>query len=161
MKKYFMLLLALICCACGKTQSQEKKEWVFLIHAQHCEITPEQLVLIEPNHYALAFTDGPKRKSAMISSEKLIEQWPQLFVHSTPNATITYHTSDKEYHSYAVELTNPKFTSGRISFTIKALDNVKIESDRDLSEVTLFIDGAQCEAPMMWCKMIDHKIIHQ
>lgn len=152
MKKYLLLLLVGCCVSCQKFESKKKEgqdsvmkkkeSWLYVIHSRNADMTPEKLVMSDPDKHILAFTDRPERKTSMIPADDFVKAWTKAF-DVNPNATIAYYDKNKVYHGDAVELIDPRMENGSLVFTIKALDEVKISSKRDLGETAVFIDGGR------------------
>lgn len=136
----FLALLGLLMPSCGV---KKRESWLFVLHARRAEISETDLRLGDLDHYVLAFTDRPERKTKMIPYEKFIKNWPEAFNKVNPNASISHYTRDGEFHSIAAELINPKIEGNTVLFEIKQLDGAKIEGRESLGETALFIDGAE------------------
>lgn len=157
MKKYLILLLALSCCACNKLGGPKKETWLYVIHSRNASMTPTEITLHDPDAHVLAFTDRPNRKTAMVPYREFVSSWPKAFNKLNPNATISYYDKEGKYHGDAVELINPKVSNGAVVFTIKSLDNVKIDAKRDLGETAVFIDGGDVSGLVKESRVVEMK----
>lgn len=86
---------------------------------------------------AIAFTDRPDRKSAVVPLDRFVAAWPQMFADAAPNAVLVEHSPSGETDSLVVVVTDPVLEGDTLRFTAEVL------LDEELSDTT----GALASAP--------------
>lgn len=102
------------------------------------------LSLIGVDPQTLWFTDRPQRLSGVMATDILVEQWPQYFETSQPNAALTYRVSPTPQSPpapVAVELGVPEQSDDTVRFPITGLTEADLPAGGIVLEgPRLFID---------------------
>lgn len=102
------------------------------------------LTLTEVDPQSLWFTDRPQRLSGVMPTDILLEQWPQYFESSQPNAAMTFRSETATQSQSApipVQLGVPVQSQGVVRFPVTGLDGVRLPTeDTELLGPRLFID---------------------
>ena len=95
------------------------------------------------------FTDRPYRYAGQVPTEAFLTEWDEdqnSFADEPPNADFTC-TSDEAAVNYFVELTNPVYEGGDLSYAVAGVGGTVLPQDLQCeSDSHLFIDGGGCGA---------------
>lgn len=123
------------------TPAIAQEETILLVElAQSATISDGVLTLHGVDDTVLWFSDRPIRDTGEVALATLIEAWGEgedSFADDPPNAVLT-GMGDEEEVAIVVELTEPSFEDGALSFGYVALAD---DRQGEFTNVSLFIDG--------------------
>lgn len=123
----------------GEGEKSPTVDWLFVQNAKGMEYSDGKLVLKDVNPLTVCFADRPSRLAGHMQTEKFIPMWHEgkdSFLKDPPNATLSTYLDDKMVDS-VVELTNPQFADGNLTYDVKILEGAPPASGGACS---LFID---------------------
>jgi hypothetical protein len=103
------------------------------------------LTLSGVGKFTTYFADRPARSAGKATHDRFFQVWSQganSFASDPPNAGLTF-IQDGEVGCAIIELRNPSFTDGKITYAIKVLDGTV---PAKMKQVSMFIDpgGLMC-----------------
>ncbi|MCH9611075.1 MAG: hypothetical protein S4CHLAM81_00140 [Chlamydiales bacterium] len=113
--------------------SATPKNWLFVVHAQAGQINQSSLLLKGVNEIIASF-DG---NTDMMTVGDLFADWPSIFAHGTPKATLASTSGGGKISERLLILEAPSHSGETIHFSIKELDTPFSGS---LGETLLFIE---------------------
>lgn len=140
-------LLVFLLTGCFKEQKNlSEPHYFFIVHARMGEYleVKNQLLLSNLDRMVGFFTTDPSQHSGAIALDEFLGEWSEhsdAFEKNPPNAAIASLTAAGDYHEVNVELTNPLFSEGVLSFDVSLLPGSSWEGLTKLGEVMIFIDA--------------------
>lgn len=142
--RFFIVVITLvlvIIAAFVLAKPKDTREYMAVMTASSATIADSKITLHDPSPNALVFADRPARDVRNVTPEDVAAWWrTEEFQNDLPNVAVTWH-DDSGSHNQIVELSNPVFSDGTITFDYAVISAEEDNFTESIENISLFIDA--------------------